>query len=148
VAAALDHTHMQEGIARPIGKLYEAKSLVRIVPFDYGLDRRTEGRFKPLRTRSECRSETAPGCFEVVVVEATATGRAKISVSAAHVILSGPVGMLRNLKCGGVVVNEFRMMRGRKTRLLCERDRGFESGFSSDESVTNRPGGFQFGPPT
>ena len=39
------------------------------------------------------------------------------------------MGMLRNLKCGGVVVNEFRVMRGRKTRLLCERDRGFESGF-------------------
>jgi hypothetical protein len=41
VAAALDHTHMQEGIARPIGKLYEAESLVRVVPFDYGLDRGT-----------------------------------------------------------------------------------------------------------
>jgi hypothetical protein len=38
VAAALDHTHMQEGIARPIGKLYEAESLVGVVPFDYGLD--------------------------------------------------------------------------------------------------------------
>jgi hypothetical protein len=41
VAAALDHTHMQEGIARPIGKLYEAESFVRVVPFDYGLDRGT-----------------------------------------------------------------------------------------------------------
>jgi hypothetical protein len=41
VAAALDHTHMQGGIARPIGKLYEAESLVRVVPFDYGLDRGT-----------------------------------------------------------------------------------------------------------
>jgi hypothetical protein len=86
VAAALDHTHVQEGIARPIGKLYEAESLVGIVPFDHGLDRGTGGRFKPLRTRSGCRSETSPGCFEVVVVEVTATGRAKISVSAAHVI--------------------------------------------------------------
>jgi hypothetical protein len=67
--------------ARPIGKLYEAESLVGIVPFDHGLDRGTEGRFKPLRTRSGCRSETAPGCFEVVVVvEVTATVRAKISV--------------------------------------------------------------------
>ena len=61
VAAALDHTHMQEGIARPIGKLYEAESLVGIVPFDYGLDRGTGGRFKPLCTKSWCRSETAPG---------------------------------------------------------------------------------------
>src|ERR1700751_1082376 len=71
VAAALDHTDMQEGIAGPIGKLYEAKSLVGVVPFDYGLDRGTGRRVKPLGTRSRCRSETAPGCLEVVVVEAT-----------------------------------------------------------------------------
>jgi hypothetical protein len=45
------------------------------------------GCLKPLGARSRYRSETAPGCFEVVVVEATATGRTKISVSAAHVIL-------------------------------------------------------------
>jgi hypothetical protein len=77
---------MQEGIARPIGKPHEAKSLIRIVPFDDGLDRGTGGRFKPLGARSQCRSESAPGCFEVVVVEATAARRAKISVSAAHVI--------------------------------------------------------------
>jgi hypothetical protein len=86
VAAALDHTHVQEGIARPIGKLYEAEALVGIVPFDHGLDRGTGGRFKPLGVRSRCRSETAPGCFEVVVVEATATVGTKVSVSAAHVI--------------------------------------------------------------
>jgi hypothetical protein len=43
VAAALDHTHMQEGIARPIGKLYEAEPLFGVVPFDYGLDRGPEG---------------------------------------------------------------------------------------------------------
>jgi hypothetical protein len=86
VAAALDYTHVQESIARPIGKLYKTKSLVRVVPFDYGLDRGTRGCFKPLRTRSGCRSETAPGCFEVVVIEAAAPGRAKLSVSAAHVI--------------------------------------------------------------
>jgi len=97
VAAALDHTHMQEGIARPIGKLYEAEPLFGVVPFDYGLDRGTGGRFKPLGTRSRCRSEAAPGCFEVVVVEATATGRAKISVSA-HVDTLGAHGMLPNLK--------------------------------------------------
>jgi hypothetical protein len=41
VAATLDHTHVREGIARPIGKLYEAESLVGIVPFDHGLDRGT-----------------------------------------------------------------------------------------------------------
>ena len=87
VAAALDYTHVQESIARPIGKLYEAESLVRVVPFDYGLDRRTGGRFKPLGAKSRCRSETSPRSFEIIVVEVTATGRAKISVSAAHVIL-------------------------------------------------------------
>ena len=98
VAAALDHTHVQEGIAGPIGKLYEAESLVGVVPFDYGLDRGTGRRVKPLGTRSRCRSETAPGCFEVVVVEATATGRAKISISAAHVDTLGAYGMLPFLK--------------------------------------------------
>ena len=80
MADALDHTHMQEGITGPIGKLYEAETFVWIVPFDDGLDRGTGGRFK-----FRCRCEIAPGCFEVVVVEAAATGRAKISVSAAHV---------------------------------------------------------------
>jgi hypothetical protein len=59
---------MQEGIARPIGKLYEAEALVGIVPFDDGLDRRAGGRFKPLGAKFRCRSKTAPGCFEVVVV--------------------------------------------------------------------------------
>src|SRR6202040_3229301 len=43
VAAALDHTHVQEGVARAIGKLYEAEPLVGVVPFDYGLDRGPEG---------------------------------------------------------------------------------------------------------
>jgi hypothetical protein len=80
---------MQEGIAGPIGKLYEAVSLVGVVPFDYGLDRGTGGCLEPLGAKSRCRSETAPGWFEVVVVEATATGRAKISVSAAHLSLCG-----------------------------------------------------------
>src|ERR1700730_5570558 len=41
VAAALDHTHMQDGIARPSGNLYQAESLVRVVPFDYGVGRGT-----------------------------------------------------------------------------------------------------------
>jgi hypothetical protein len=44
------------------------------------------------------RSEAAPGCFEVVVVEAAATGRAKISISAAHVDTLGAYGMLPFLK--------------------------------------------------
>jgi hypothetical protein len=37
--------------------------------------------------------------------------------------------MLPNLKCGGVVVNEFRVMRGRKRGSFGERDRRFESAF-------------------
>jgi hypothetical protein len=57
VAAALDHTHMQEGIARPIGKLYEAEPLFGVVPFDYGLDRGPEGASNLLGARSRCRSE-------------------------------------------------------------------------------------------
>jgi hypothetical protein len=43
VTVALDHTHMEEGIAGPIGKLYEAESLVGIIPFDDGPDRRSGG---------------------------------------------------------------------------------------------------------
>ncbi len=89
VAAALNHTHMQEGIAGPIGKLYETESLVGIVPFDYGPDRATGGRFKPLGAKSWCRSETLSGSFKVIVIEATATGGVKISVSAAHLIPRG-----------------------------------------------------------
>src|ERR1700738_5389167 len=53
VAAALDHTHMQEGIAGPTGKLYEAESLVGVVPFDYGLDRGTGGCFEPLGAKPQ-----------------------------------------------------------------------------------------------
>jgi hypothetical protein len=85
VAAALDHTHVQESIAGPIGKFHEAEPLVGVVPFDDGLDRGTGWRVKPLGTKSRWRSKTAPGWFEVIVVEAIMTGRAKISVSAAHV---------------------------------------------------------------
>src|SRR5580700_1328032 len=59
--------------------------------------RGTGGRFKPLGAKSRCRSETAPGWFEVVVVESTAPGRAKISVSAAHLSLCG-VQNLHNLR--------------------------------------------------
>jgi len=54
VAAALDHTHMQEGIPRPIGQLYEAEPFVGIVPFNHGSDRRTGGRFKPLGAKARC----------------------------------------------------------------------------------------------
>ena len=77
---------LEQKTLQPLDKLYEAESLVGVVPFDYGLDRRTGGRFKPLGVRSRCSSETAPRCFEVVVVEAMATAGAKVSVSAAHVI--------------------------------------------------------------
>jgi hypothetical protein len=50
---------MQEGIAGPIGELYEPESLVGIVPFDYRLDRGTGGRFNPLGAK--WRSETVSG---------------------------------------------------------------------------------------
>src|ERR1700760_3978754 len=82
---------MQEGVAGPVGELHESESLVGIVPFDYGFDRRTGEGFKPLGAKLRCGSETTPGCFEVVVIEAAATGRTKISVSAAHVIPWGRV---------------------------------------------------------
>jgi hypothetical protein len=59
MAAALDHTYMQEGVAGPIGKLHESESLVEIVPFDYGLDRATRGGVKPQAAKS--RSETVSG---------------------------------------------------------------------------------------
>jgi hypothetical protein len=75
---------VQEGITGPIGKLYETEPLVGVIPFDDRLDRGAGGSFKSLGAGSRCRSEAAPGCFEVVVVEATAAGRTKISISAAH----------------------------------------------------------------
>jgi hypothetical protein len=75
---------VQEGVAGPIGKFDEAEPLVGVVPFDDGLDRGTGWRVKPLGAKSRCRSKTAPGWFEVIVVEAMVTGWAKISVSAAH----------------------------------------------------------------
>jgi hypothetical protein len=78
---------MQEGISGPIGKFYEAESLVGVVPFNDGLDRGTGGCFEPGGAKPRCKSETAPEWFEVVVVEATLTGRAKISVSATHLSL-------------------------------------------------------------
>ena len=84
VPAAFNHTRVQEGITGPIGKLYETEPLVGVIPFDDRLDRGTGGSFKSLGAGSRCRSEAAPGCFEVVVVEATAAGRTKISISAAH----------------------------------------------------------------
>jgi hypothetical protein len=56
VTAALDHTHVQEGVAGPIGKFYEAEPLVGVVPFDDGLDRGTGRRVKPLGAKSrDCR---------------------------------------------------------------------------------------------
>src|SRR5438874_13313908 len=103
------------------------------------MDRGTGVRLKPHCTRSVFgyRSETAPGRFEVVVVEVTATGRAKISVSAAHVNSLGAYGMLPNLKCGGVVVNEFRVMRGRKRGSFARGTEGSNPAPSSAESGAN-----------
>ena len=43
VAAALDDAHMEEGIAGSVGQLNKAEALVRVVPFDDGLDRGPEG---------------------------------------------------------------------------------------------------------
>ncbi len=85
MAAALDDAHMEEGIAGSVGKLNKAETLVGVVPFDDGLDRGAGRRVKPLGAIFGCRSEIAPGRFVVIVVETTATGRTKISVSAAHV---------------------------------------------------------------
>src|SRR5271170_126879 len=97
VAAPLDYTHVQEGITGSIGKLNEAKALIEVVPFDDSLHRGTRGGLKPLGGKSRCSSETASGCFKVVVIERTATGRAKISVSAAHLLSLGSV-VASNLK--------------------------------------------------
>ena len=115
--------HSRAGSHRPTHRqAVRSRSLVGVVPFDYGLDRGTGRRFKPLRTRSGCRSETPPGCFEVVVVEVTATSGTKISVSAAHVIPSGVWNAPQSeMRMGG----RQQLPRGErpKTRLLCERDR-------------------------
>src|SRR5580704_18871533 len=92
-APGVPSTRIGDTLRGEIGKLYEAESLVGIVPFDDGLDRGTGGCFEPLGAKPRCRSETAPGWFGVVVVESTATGRTKIPRSAAHV--SGPWMALR-----------------------------------------------------
>ena len=85
VAATLDHTCMQEGIAGSIGKLHEAETLVGVVPFDNSLGRGAGRCFKPLRAEFRRRSEIAPGRFVVVVGEGASPRRAKISVFVAHV---------------------------------------------------------------
>src|SRR5207237_1623441 len=65
VAAALDHTHMQEGIPRPIGKLYEAEPLFGVVPFDYIVSYREE--HGPFRTRAVLKKvpRLGPKAFEL-----------------------------------------------------------------------------------
>ena len=103
VAAALKHAYMQEGVARPIGKLHEAESLLGIVPFDNPPDRGTGGRFKPLGAR--WKSEIVLGWFEVVIIETAAPGRTKISVSVTHVISLGGYGSTRTLKWRRMIVN-------------------------------------------
>ena len=47
--------------------------------------------------------------------------------------------MLPNLKCGGVVVNEFRVMRGRKRGSFARGTDGSNLLSSSGESDANRP---------
>ena len=75
---------MKEGIARTIGKLDEAEPFVRIVPLDGCPDRRTRGAVK-LWTARRWISEIAGRRLIAVIVETTATGGTKISVSTAHV---------------------------------------------------------------
>ena len=75
---------MQEGIARTIGYLDEAEPFVRVVPFDGGSDRRAGGAVE-LGTARRCISEIAGRRLMVVIVDTTATGWTKISVSTAHV---------------------------------------------------------------
>jgi MFS family permease len=93
VTAALDHTHVQEGVAGSIGKFREAEPLVGVVPFDDGLHRRTGGRFKPLGAKSRCRSKIAPGWFEVIVVESHGDGSGENLCLWCSLEFLGPSGM-------------------------------------------------------
>jgi len=78
-------------IDREAHRVLRSRTPVGVVPFDDGLHRRTGGRLKPLGAKSRCRSKIAPGWFEVIVVEAMVAGRAKISVSGAHLSSWGRV---------------------------------------------------------
>ena len=79
MATALNDTHMEEGVARAIAQRDEAKTLVRVVPFDGRPDRRTRGAVK-LWTARRWISEIASRRLIAVIVETTATGGTKISV--------------------------------------------------------------------
>ena len=83
VAAALSHAYVQEGIAGAVRQLHEAEPLLGIVPFDGSADG-WAGRCFELRTARRGKSKITSWWFVVVVVEITASVRAKISVSAAH----------------------------------------------------------------
>jgi hypothetical protein len=66
---------MEEGIAGSVGKRNKAEALVRVVPFDDGLDRGPGRRVKPLGAEFRRRWEIAPGHFVVVVGEGAAPRR-------------------------------------------------------------------------
>jgi hypothetical protein len=74
-AIALDHAHMQESVARAVGKFDEAKSFVRVVPLDDGSDGLARGCFKTWDARPRRKSEVVGWRLLVVVVETTAADR-------------------------------------------------------------------------
>ena len=88
MAAALNDTYMEEGVPRPISQHDEAKALVWVVPLDGGFNGGPGGAVKLWTARRRV-SEIARRRLIIIVGEITATGRAKISVSVAHVSVSG-----------------------------------------------------------
>jgi hypothetical protein len=105
VAAALNDTHMKECVARAISQRDEAKAFVRVVPFDDGSDGRA-GRTVELWAAWRRISEIAERWLVVVVGEITAAARAKISISVAHVSVSGEgISTFQRRKA---IVNAFR----------------------------------------
>jgi hypothetical protein len=83
MTAALDDAHMQESVARTVGKLDEAEALIRVVPLDGSSDG-WAGRAVELWTARRRIPEITGWRLVVVVGEIAAAGRAKISVSVAH----------------------------------------------------------------
>lgn len=88
----------------------EAKSFVRVVPLDDGSDGWTRGCFKTQDARPRRKSEVAGWRLVVVVVETMAAGRAKISVSGAHVGFLGELTL--TLRFGPRIVNELFLRNG------------------------------------
>jgi hypothetical protein len=75
---------MQECVARTACQLDKAKALIRVVPFDGRSDGQAGGAVKLRTTRWRISEITGSGLV-VIVGEITPAGRAKISVSVAHV---------------------------------------------------------------